>query len=96
MHTETCEACSFVMEFERHPSDWSNHPGDAGQVRVAVECPECGHAQYTDGCAETEYVAVQSAALMAELRAEVAARLNSSVEPVFAGEAGGGADVSGG
>lgn len=92
MHTETCQACGAVMEFDRHPADWPNHP--AG-VRVAVECHECGHAQFTEGITEQEHSQLVHAKLTRQVADEVAARMNAPVEDVVATEAGGGADVAG-
>lgn len=91
MHTETCNACGFVMEFERHPADWPNHPDG---VLVVIECPECGAKQNTDGITPLEHVQAQTASIEAEVRAEVARRLGTPVEDVRASDAGSADDRS--
>lgn len=81
----SCEACGEEMIFEKHPADWPNHPGQPGDVRVKIECPRCGHMQYTDGKSEVDYVDERRAELTRQVSEEVAARLQAesgSTEPV--------------
>lgn len=102
VHRETCEACGTEMIFERHPADWEWHPGDPNDgthVRVKIECPKCGHAQYTDGMLETEYMEELNAALLAQAKEEVLARLTAAnggkpvtIKDVRASDTGGGSD----
>lgn len=92
---QECSTCGEVMVFERHPADWPNHPGEPGEVRVAVECPRCGTKQYVGGATEVEHVAERTRALTAEVMDEVAARLRAESVPVSAGETGSGGDAGG-
>ena len=90
MWTIECPSCGTVIEFERHPADWPNHPDG---VRVKIECPNNGahpvpFSFFTDGTTEEEHVAALHAAIESKVRAEIAER----VVAVGASDSGSGGD----
>lgn len=96
-----CLSCGAEMTFQRDPRDWPSHvdpltrevgDGDGNMVsetlhlRVKLECPKCGAAQFTDGVSEVDFIDATTADVAAETRAAVARRLSVVVEDVRSGD----------